>query len=55
MIRLIDNLVELVGFIELIGSLPKGVCKTQDLVILNRSINLSTNVIILGSQPKFPT
>ena len=42
MIALVDNPVELVGFIEPMGGLPKGVCGTRGSVILNRSTNLST-------------
>ena len=39
---LVDNLVELVGLIELIKGLLKGVYRTRGLVILNRPTNLST-------------
>ena len=42
MIALVDNLVELVGLIKLIGGLPEGVCGTRGLVIPNRPTNLST-------------
>ena len=42
MIVLVDNLVELVGLIELMGGLLEGVCETRGSVILNRPTNLST-------------
>ena len=41
MIALVDNPVELIGLIELIRGLPKGVCRAQGSVILNQPTNLS--------------
>ena len=42
MIRLVDNLVELVSLIKLIKGLLKSIYKTRGSVILNQPINLST-------------
>ena len=41
MIALVDNLVELVGLIELMGGFPEGVCETRGSVIPNQLTNLS--------------
>ena len=54
MIALVDNPVELVGLIKLIGGLPEGVCRTRGSVIPNQPINLSTKQsTILGGYKSY--
>ena len=50
---LVDNLVELVGLIKLIGGLLESVYGTRGLVILNRPINLSIKQSIILSGCRF--